>query len=216
MNSDNFFYDVQDLRAELNELVERFASAPEERWTSQQITNLLSELLKDTADTAAAERLVPAAGAHPILLTLPYPLSANKYWRPVIINGHSMIVPTKEAKQFKADIGMLCWRAGIRKPLAGRVEVAYRLYPARPQDWQKRMRTDGATWDDSVRCIDLDNAQKVLLDAFKGVVFDDDKWVRRIVAERAEPDADGARVVVTITPLAVMQPQVSLFDEVTA
>jgi len=150
---------------------------------------------------------------NPITITLPYPLSANKYWRPVIINGHSMIVPTKEAKQFKADVKMFCWRAGIRKPLAGRVEVCYRLYPARPQDWQKRMRVDGATWDDSVRCIDLDNAQKVLLDAFKGVVFEDDKWVRRIVAERAEPDADGARVVVTITPLSVEQPQELLFAD---
>ena len=75
------------------------------------------------------------------------------------------------------------------------------------------MRVDGATWDDSVRCIDLDNAQKVLLDAFKGVVFEDDKWVRRIVAERAEPDADGARVVVTITPLSVEQPQELLFAD---
>lgn len=52
-----------------------------------------------------------------------------------------------------------------------------------------------------MQCIDLDNANKVLLDAMKGVAIDDDKWVRRIVAERMEPDGE-ARVVVTITPLA--------------
>lgn len=146
-----------------------------------------------------------------ITLTLPYPLSANKYWRPVIINGHSMIVPTKEAKAFKTEIAWLCKAAGIIKPMAGRVAVSYVLYPQRPQDWQKRMRTDGPAWDDNVRCIDLDNAQKVLLDAFKGVVFDDDKWVRKIIAERAEPDGE-ARVVVTITPLAAAKPQAALFE----
>jgi crossover junction endodeoxyribonuclease RusA len=145
-----------------------------------------------------------------ITLTLPYPLSANKYWRPVIIKGHSMIVPTKEAKQFKADIAWLCKAAGIRKPIAGRVAVSYVLYPQRPQDWQIRMRKLGPAWDDDVRCIDLDNAQKVLLDAFKGVVFEDDRWVRRIEAERAEPDGE-ARVVVTITPIAIEQPQAALF-----
>lgn len=146
-----------------------------------------------------------------ITLTLPYPLSANKYWRPVVIKGHAMIVPTKEAKAFKTEIGWLCKAAGITKAITGRVAVSYQLYPKLPQDWQKRMRVDGATWDDSVLCIDLDNAQKVLLDAFKGVVFEDDKWVRKIVAERMEPDGE-ARVVVTITAIAVEQPQVALFE----
>ncbi|MFX7793104.1 RusA family crossover junction endodeoxyribonuclease, partial [Acinetobacter baumannii] len=70
-----------------------------------------------------------------------------------------------------------------------------------------------AAWDDTVRCIDLDNAKKVLLDALKGVAIEDDQWVRRIVAERMEPDADGARVVLTVTPLSVVQPQAGLFGE---
>lgn len=151
-----------------------------------------------------------------ITITLPYPISANKYWRPVIIKGHSMIVPTKEAKDFKVEIAWLCKAAGIIKPIDGRVVVSYQLYPQRPQDWQKRMRDNGASWDDTVRCIDLDNAQKVLLDAFKGVVFEDDKWVRKITAERMEPDEHGARVVVTITALATEQPQVSMFEEAEA
>jgi crossover junction endodeoxyribonuclease RusA len=71
------------------------------------------------------------------------------------------------------------------------------------------MRLDGPTWDDTVRCIDIDNANKVLLDALKDVAIEDDKWVRKLTAERMEPDGE-ARVVVTITPLAVEQPQAAL------
>jgi crossover junction endodeoxyribonuclease RusA len=133
----------------------------------------------------------------PITLTLPYPISANRYWRAVIINKHAMMVPTKEAKDYKATVGWMARAAGIRKPIMGRVAVSYVLYPQRPQDFAKRMRLDPLGWDDTVQCLDLDNAQKVLFDALKGVVIEDDKWVRRIVADRAEPDGE-ARMVVTI------------------
>ncbi|AYR23013.1 RusA family crossover junction endodeoxyribonuclease [Herbaspirillum rubrisubalbicans] len=149
----------------------------------------------------------------PITLTLPYPLSANRYWRPVKLGTHISIVPTKEAKQFRTEIGWLVKKAGITTPMPGRVQIDVRLYPNRPQDWQKRQRLHGAIWDDTVMCIDLDNANKVLLDALKGVAIEDDKWVRRIVAERMEPDEKGARVVLTITPLGVAQPQAGLFGE---
>ncbi|WP_186087367.1 RusA family crossover junction endodeoxyribonuclease [Burkholderia gladioli] len=152
-----------------------------------------------------------------ITVTLPYPISANRYWRSRVIKPRSGpgIVSTyvsTEAKAYKQEVGWLLRAAGVRQPIAGRVAVAYRLYPHRPQDWKTRQRKLGATWDDSVQCIDLDNAQKVLLDALKGLAFDDDAWVRRITAERAEPDGE-ARVVVTITPIAVEQPQVGLFAE---
>lgn len=142
-----------------------------------------------------------------ITLTLPYPLSANRYWRPVPIGKHVTIVPTKEAKAYRKEVASLCAVAGIHSPLSGRVEIAVALYPHRPLDWQKRQRQHGAAWDDTVQCIDVDNANKVLLDALKGVAIDDDKWVRRLVAERMEPDAEGSRVVVTIRqmPLPVVQ-----------
>lgn len=150
-----------------------------------------------------------------ITLTLPYPVSANRYWRTYMPKGFKAPVTTlsAEAKQYKAQVGWLAKGAGVRAPLACRVAISYTLYPKRPQDWQKRMRADGAAWDDTVQCIDLDNAQKVLMDALKGVVIADDGWqVRRIVAERAEPDGD-ARLVVTITPLLSESPQAGLFGE---
>ena len=149
-----------------------------------------------------------------IVLPLPYPVSANRYWRTYMPKGFKAPVTTlsAEAKAYKSEVGWLAKAAGIRAPLVGRVAVAYTLYPNRPQDWQKRMRRDGAAWDDTVQCIDLDNAQKVLMDALKGVVFEDDRWVRRITAERAEPDGEG-RLVVTVTAIESDLVQAGLFAE---
>lgn len=161
-----------------------------------------------------------APGAAPsVLLTLPYPISANRYWasRTVTPRGKPAFTSTyvtPEAKAYKAQVQRLALVAGVRKPIAGRVRVEFTLYPNRPQDWQKRMRKEGAAWDDTVQCLDLDNAQKVVLDSLKDVVFQDDAWVREISARRAEPDEFGARLVAVVTPLAVEQPQTDLFGAV--
>jgi crossover junction endodeoxyribonuclease RusA len=150
-----------------------------------------------------------------ITLVLPYPISANRYWatRTVPAKGArkamALTYVTPEAKAYKATVESICMAAGIRRPLLGRVQIDVQLYPHRPQDWQVRMRKLGATWDDGVQCLDLDNGNKVLLDALKGVAIDDDKWVRRLTAERMEPDGE-ARVVVTVTALAVEEPQAAL------
>jgi crossover junction endodeoxyribonuclease RusA len=149
-----------------------------------------------------------------ITVTLPYPPSANRYWRTRVITprGKPAIVSTyvsAEAKEFKEHVGWLLKAAGVRKPIAGRVSLWYVLYPNRPKDYQTRMRKQGAAWEDSVMCIDLDNAQKVLLDALKGLAFEDDVWVREIYARRAEPDGEG-RLIVTIKPIAINAAQTAL------
>lgn len=160
------------------------------------------------------------ARAFPVVtLTLPYPISANRYWasRMVKPKGKPAFVSTyvtPEAKAFKEQVALIAKAAGVLSPFKGRVAVSYRLYPNRPQDWKTRQRKHGAAWDDSVMCIDLDNAQKVLLDALKGVVFEDDKWVRRIEAERAEPDGE-ARVVVTVVQMPADMPQADLLEQET-
>lgn len=145
-----------------------------------------------------------------ITLTLPYPISANRYWRPVKLGAHISIVPTKEAKAFREQVGYMARASGCRTPLAGRIAVHLQLYPHRPQDWQARQRKHGAAWDDTVQCIDLTNAEKVLMDALNGIAFGDDKQVRRYSAERMEPDEKGARVVLTIEPMPIEQPQEAL------
>ena len=142
-----------------------------------------------------------------IVLTLPYPISANRYWRPLNLGKHISIVPTKEAKQYREQVGWIARGAGARQPLQGRIAVDLKLYPHRPQDWKTRQRKLGAAWDDSVQCIDLTNAEKVLMDALNGVAFEDDKQVRRYTAERMEPDEHGARVVLTIQAITEPAPQ---------
>lgn len=150
-----------------------------------------------------------------IHLTLPYPVSANKYWRTYMPKGFKAPVTTlsTEAKEYKKAVARICKAAGICSPILGRVSVSYKLFPARPQDWQKRAKKDPLTWDDDVRCIDLDNANKVLMDSLKGIVFEDDKWVREIIAVRAEPDEEPARLEITIKQLSLpAAPQKSLFE----
>jgi len=149
-----------------------------------------------------------------VTLILPYPVSSNRYWRTFMPKGFKAPVTTlsDEAKAYKRLVSRAAKLAGITKPITGRVEISYVLYPSRPLDYRKRMAKDPAGWDDTVQCIDLDNAQKVLLDSLKGVVMEDDKWVRRIVAERAEPDGE-ARLIVTVTPIIASTPQDQLFGE---
>jgi crossover junction endodeoxyribonuclease RusA len=145
-----------------------------------------------------------------ITVTLPSPVSANVYWRTRVVKNMAMTYVSAEAKEFKRQVLLALIAAGVTSPFPGRVAVSLVLYPHRPLDWAKRVKKLGAAWDDGVRSIDLDNSIKVTLDAMKGIAFQDDVWVRRIHAERAEPDGQ-ARVVVTITAIATEQPQTALF-----
>lgn len=147
-------------------------------------------------------------------IIMPYPISANRYWISFYAKHLGRVVtgPTKEATAYKSSVALAVERAGIIEPVKGRVHVHLQLYPDRPKDHAKRKRADPLNWDDNVRCIDLDNARKVVYDALKGVLFEDDKWVWRDSAERMEPDENGARCVVTIEQIVRASPQPVLFD----
>ncbi|WP_043632702.1 RusA family crossover junction endodeoxyribonuclease [Chromobacterium haemolyticum] len=147
-----------------------------------------------------------------IKLILPYPISANRYWRSFTPRGHkrALVVVSEEAKAYKAHVAHIAHMAGITTPISGRVQVDIKLYAKRPQDWARRSAKDPDGWWDSVQCIDLDNARKVLNDALKGIAFGDDKLIKRDSGEVMEPDGP-ARVVVTITQLAKPQIQGALF-----
>lgn len=149
-----------------------------------------------------------------IYLTLPYPVSANRYWNAITIPGRTMMAPSKEAKAYKAQVQRIATAAGLAAPMSCRVEMWIRLYPARPQDWAKRARLDPATWDDDVRCIDLGNAEKVLADALQGIVYVDDRWIWKQHKERMEPDAKGARVELAIRAMPPrVVPQAQLLEQ---
>ncbi|EKT4092556.1 RusA family crossover junction endodeoxyribonuclease [Stenotrophomonas maltophilia] len=152
-----------------------------------------------------------------IHLTLPYPISSNRYWAVRVIPRKpkplAITYVTEEAKNYKAAVGLLAKAAGIRAPSTGRVVLHIKLFPHRPQDWAKRARKDPHTWDDTVQCIDLGNCEKVLSDALNGIAWVDDKQIRRTLLERMEPDEKGARLEVAIEYLAAAP---SLFGEAAA
>lgn len=105
--------------------------------------------------------------------TLPYPPSANRYWR--MARGH--IHKSNEARDYQRNAAMCALAAGVR-PLDGNVSVTLSVFrPAKRGD--------------------LDNTQKVLLDALKGVAYHDDAQVTEIHAKRFE-DKENPRVEVIL------------------
>lgn len=150
-------------------------------------------------------------------LTLPYPVSANVYWRSFIVgkgNARRVAVTVSpEAVAYRREVVLRLKLAGIRKPLAGRVALSVTLHPQSPLDAVRRMRKLGDAWEDGVRSIDLDNALKVLIDAMKGRAYADDKFVWRIEAERGEPMPE-ACVKVAIASVPYVSTQGGLFEDV--
>lgn len=162
-----------------------------------------------------AYRCAPVHPGNPITVTLPSPISANRYWRTRVITPKTgpAIVSTyvsAEAKQFKEAAGWLLKSAGMRQPFAGRVQVDLQLWPHRPLDWAKRAKADPLYWADTVQRIDADNCLKVCLDSLKDIAFGDDRCVWKASVEVMEPDGRDACLVVTITPLVKVNPQESL------
>lgn len=124
----------------------------------------------------------------------------------------AMVYVTAEAKAYKAEVERIARAAGIREPITGRVQLEIWLYPHRPLDYKKRQRLHGAAWDDTVQCIDLGNAEKVLSDALINVVTEDDKWTMRISMQKMEPDDKPARVIVRVTKIETPKPQQEIRD----
>lgn len=113
-----------------------------------------------------------------IRATLPYPPSANRYWR----NARGRTFVSKEAKEYKQAVkSEMQWLTP--KPIEGAVAVTIAVY--RPR-----------------RAGDLDNCIKVLLDALNGIAYADDKQVVQINAFRID-DKDNPRAEVLIKPAGV-------------
>lgn len=148
-------------------------------------------------------------------ITLPYPISANRYWATRVAGKIAMTYVTPEAKAYKRDVANLVNAAGVRCS-DGRMRLHVKLFPHRPQDWAKRAAKSPDNWDDDVRCIDLGNCEKVLSDALNGIAWVDDKQLRGIVLERMEPDEHGARVEIQIEPLVAPAIAPQLFAEATS
>jgi crossover junction endodeoxyribonuclease RusA len=112
-----------------------------------------------SAVTTDAFQIVATPGGKPITatgtaavtaiqLTLPYPISANRYWRTFMPKGFKAPVTTvsQEAKSYKSQVAFICKTLGIKQPISGRVAIDIKLYPKRPQDWAKRALKNPDQW----------------------------------------------------------------------
>lgn len=107
------------------------------------------------------------------MIVLPYPVSANRYWR----NFRGRMVRSAAAVAYREEVAEIATRHCVTLH-DGPVRVTLRLLPPMPQDWAKRLKKLGPC--ESVlglRRLDLDNAMKVALDALQGVAYHNDKQI---------------------------------------
>ena len=110
-----------------------------------------------------------------IELELPYPPSANHYYRHV---GRRTLI-SREGRRYRDRVQRVMAAMGIR-PIDGPVELRIEVYPP-----DRRRR-------------DLDNLQKGLWDSLQhGGAYHDDSQVKKVTAEMFGPVA-GGRVIVRI------------------
>lgn len=107
------------------------------------------------------------------MITLPYPPSANRYWR----HFRGKVVKSDEARAYQTEAGWLAKAGGVRI-VDGDLVLTLRFY---------RPRKAG----------DLDNRIKVTLDSLNGVAYKDDAQVKELHAYLYD-DKDNPRVEVHI------------------
>ena len=174
-----------------------------------ELVRLLQEAKAEARDWKVLDlvyllrRIIDPPGA--ITVTLPMPVSANRYWahRGIARAGKAMAVTyvTEEAKAYRKTVAWLMMEAGIRTPFPGRVAMHLKAYPHRPLDHEKRKRKDPLYWADTVRRMDLGNHRKTLEDALNGIAYLDDKCIWMDGGEIMEPDGRETCVVLTLWPL---------------
>ncbi len=125
----------------------------------------------------AARKALQALKPVSVSLTLPYPPSANRYWR--YVNNHPTV--SADARSYRTGAGMVARHQGIA-PFTGKVAMYIELY--RPQ-----------------KSGDLDNRIKILCDALKGVAYNDDDQIIEIHA-RLHDDKANPRCEVEVRQVA--------------
>ena len=108
--------------------------------------------------------------------TLPYPISANRYWKH--FKGRSIV--SKEASAYRSQIAAIVGRA----PIDNHVYLSIELLP--------KLTKSGEA---SKVCLDLDNCLKVALDALQGCLYVNDNQVRKIKLQYGEPVKDGGLLI---------------------
>lgn len=120
-----------------------------------------------------------------IILELPYPPSANTYWRSVVIKGAVRVLISEAGRKYRKAVheAVLLSSPSQRKAPAGRLDVGIMAYMP-----DRRVR-------------DIDNLNKALLDALTHAqVIEDDSLIDKLLIERG-PVVKGGKVRVYISTL---------------
>lgn len=117
---------------------------------------------------------------------LPYPPSVNHYWRHV---GAKVLI-SKEGRQYRQRVAEIVARQLAAEQSDGELPTGERLAVLIDAHVPDRRRRD------------LDNVQKPLLDALRGLAYQDDSQIDWLLTRRA-PLLAGGLAVVTIEPLPV-------------
>ena len=112
-------------------------------------------------------------------LKLPYPISANRYWR----TYKNRVIRSPEATAYKKAVGYIAMTEKAQL-IDGDITIHVILHP--------KLTNKGIA---SKTRIDLDNALKVVIDALNGIAYTDDKQVVQILAEVGDAKIDGGLTV---------------------
>lgn len=115
-------------------------------------------------------------------LVLPYPPSANTYWRRV----GNMTILSKAAREYKKQVSFVCAESGITK-IEGAISIKRILYCP---DYRRR---------------DIDNTTKAIYDALKPILQDDSFIVRDMAEKRIDPEGHGKVLLFIETEKSVIQ-----------
>lgn len=116
-----------------------------------------------------------------VRLALPWPPSANRYWRNITVRGRARTLLSREAREFRDDVVEIAILSGAGASwLTGSIGVDIVAYPP-----DRRVR-------------DVDNLLKPTLDALKFAgVIEDDRFVDDLRIRRG-PSVPGGLLVVTL------------------
>lgn len=120
------------------------------------------------------------------MIRLPYPISANRYWR----NFNGRMVLSAEATKFKRSVAATYAVDGGKYHHYGAVAVSLLLHP--------KLTKKG---EPSKTRLDLDNCIKVVIDALINSAYADDSQIVKLSAEVAGP-IEGGGLSVHVEALA--------------
>lgn len=139
----------------------------------------------------------------PFTLVLPYPPSANEYYRSVTIGNQARVLISGEGRRYMGEVALACLQQRAPRDLSMKLALDVLV---RAPAFDKNGRKCGAERD-------LDNFLKPLLDALKCSrkekaknygVFLDDRQIDDLRVRRGERINSSAGVVlVTVTPMGL-------------